>query len=307
MPPNGYAWWYVDGISSCGTRAVSVIAFIGSVFSPWYRWSGRRDPENHVCINVVTYGPGGRFCMTDRGRSALRQAQDSFTVGPSSLHWHGTKLDIEVDERAAPPQIGRLTGRITLRPNALTGVEMPLTDDGAHVWRPFAPVGDIEVDLNGAGWQWSGHGYFDANFGTRALEEDFSYWTWGRFPNAGGAACFYDATRLDGSELAQAVRFDRSGAAEAMPIPPKAPMRRSLWTVRRETRADAGYRPQQVLPMLDAPFYTRSAVRTQLNGEQMVGVHEALDLRRFRSPLIKPMLAVRVPRRAHWQFEEPPL
>jgi carotenoid 1,2-hydratase len=41
-------------------------------------------------------------------------------------------------------------------------------------------------------------------------------------------------------------------------------------------------------------------VRTRVNGEEVTGVHEALDLRRFASPLIKPMLAVRVPRRAGW-------
>jgi carotenoid 1,2-hydratase len=53
--------------------------------------------------------------------------------------------------------------------------------------------------------------------------------------------------------------------------------------VRRETRADAGLPPRQVKAMLDAPFYTRSVVRTQLRGESD-GVHEALDLNRFRSP-----------------------
>jgi carotenoid 1,2-hydratase len=55
--------------------------------------------------------------------------------------------------------------------------------------------------------------------------------------------------------------------------------------------------------MLDAPFYSRSAVRTKIYGEETVGVHEALDLRRFASPLLKPMLAMRVPRRAGWHFE----
>ena len=54
--------------------------------------------------------------------------------------------------------------------------------------------------------------------------------------------------------------------------------------------------------MLDAPFYTRSMVQTVLDGARTVGVHEALDLRRFRSRLIKPMLACRVPRRAGWTF-----
>jgi len=78
---------------------------------------------------------------------------------------------------------------------------------------------------------------------------------------------------------------------------------RSLWAVARETRADTGYQPKQVKNMLDAPFYSRSAVKTKINGMETVGVHEALDLVRFRSPLIKPMLAVRVPRRANWKFD----
>jgi carotenoid 1,2-hydratase len=56
--------------------------------------------------------------------------------------------------------------------------------------------------------------------------------------------------------------------------------------------------------MLDAPFYTRSAVQTQIGGHMTTGVHEALDLRRFRSPLLKPMLAMRVPRVSRWRFSE---
>ncbi|QIE42572.1 carotenoid 1,2-hydratase [Rhodobacteraceae bacterium SC52] len=282
-----------------------MIAFIGSVFSPWYRWSGRRDPDNHVCINVATYGPGGRFTMTDRGRSALRQTEDSFTVGPSSLHWDGNALRIAIDEISAPPVISRVRGTITLTPRAVTTVELPLTPDGAHIWRPFAPVSDIQVDLDAPGWTWSGHGYFDANFGTRALEDDFSFWTWGRYPVGQGSTCFYDASRLDGSTLAAAIRFDDAGGAQVMRDPPTlTPMRRSLWAVKRETRADAGHKPRQVSPMLEAPFYSRSMVRTQIDGEQTTGVHEALDLRRFRSPLLKPMLAVRVPRRPRWRFAD---
>jgi len=252
---------------------------------------------------VATYGPGGRFTMTDRGRSALRLSPDTLQVGPSSMHWTGSELVISIDEISGPPMISRVRGTIRVIPDALTGVELPLTPDGAHVWRPFAPSSTIVVDLESAGWSWSGHGYFDANFGTRALEADFDYWTWGRYPlRDHGALCFYDATRRDGSALGVGLRFDRAGGAEVLVPPPKAPLRRSLWGVRRETRADAGYRPRQVRAMLDAPFYTRSAVRTRFAGEETVGVHEALDLTRFRSPLLMPMLAVRVPRRPGWRF-----
>ena len=279
-----------------------MIGFIGSVFSPWYAWSGRREPENHCCINVATYGKGGRFTMTDRGRAALRTSPDTLQVGPSAMHWDGDRLVITINEIASPPLISRVRGTITVTPRAVTSVELALTPDGAHVWRPFAPDSDITVALEADGWQWSGHGYFDANFGTRALETDFTFWTWGRYPTRDGALCIYDATRRDGSEIETAVAFDRTGAAQVVDAPPRTRFKRSLWQVYRETRADPGVTPQQVLPMLDAPFYARSAVKTQINGEIVTGVHEALDLVRFRSPLLKPMLAVRVPRRAGWRW-----
>jgi carotenoid 1,2-hydratase len=278
-----------------------VIAFIGSVFSPWYAWSGRRNPANHCCINVATYGRGGRFTMTDRGRSALRTTPNSFTVGPSSLHWDGQKLRIDVNEVSSLPLVSRVRGQITVTPSAITDRELLLDPKGTHVWRPFAPTSHIAVDL-GPGWQFNGHGYFDANFGTRALEQDFSYWTWGRFPLRDGAACFYDATRRDGTDLGVGVKFATDGSVQDIPMPPRTAFKRSLWQVRRETRADPGHTPRQIKAMLDAPFYSRSVVETCINGEHTAGVHEALDLNRFANPLLKPMLAVRVPRRPSWSF-----
>lgn len=239
--------------------------------------------------------------MTDRGREALRSSADTFEVGPSRLSWKNGRLEIDVDEISSLPLVSRIRGRITLTPSAITGVEVPLLPDGSHVWRPFAPKASIDVDLN-RGWQWSGEGYFDANFGTAALEDDFRYWTWGRFPTGDGATCFYDAERRDGSHLELGVRFDADGAATVIDPPPRTRVSRSLWAVRRETRADAGFRPRQVLAMLDAPFYTRSVVETRIGGATTRGVHEALDLDRFSSPLLKPMLAVRVPRRSGWRF-----
>jgi len=45
-------------------------------------------------------------------------------------------------------------------------------------------------------------------------------------------------------------------------------------------------------------------VRTVIDGEETTGVHESLDLDRFRAAALKPMLAVRVPRRARWRFAD---
>ena len=74
---NGYVWWYADGVSDDGAYGVTVIAFIGSVFSPYYayaRGSGLVDPANHVALNVALYGPDRRrWSMTERGRNALER------------------------------------------------------------------------------------------------------------------------------------------------------------------------------------------------------------------------------------------
>ena len=95
--------------------------------------------------------------MTDRGQTALRQTSDMLTIGPSSLHWTGKQLVIDVDEISSLPIISRMRGQITLTPPALTQIELPLTADGAHVWRPFAPIARISVDLEAEGWQFDGH------------------------------------------------------------------------------------------------------------------------------------------------------
>lgn len=248
--------------------------------------------------------------MTDRGRSALGQTQHSLTIGPSAVIWDDVAqtLTIHINEISSLPLISRIKGTVTLRPKGLTNVELPLTPEGTHVWRPFAPTADIDVDLDMPGWTWSGHGYFDANFGTRALEQDFNYWTWGRFPVHDGAKCFYDLELRDGTHHHHALHFDPDGTAHSVPTPPRpTKFKRSLWAVARETRCDVGAKPKQIKSLLDAPFYSRAMVETTLQGERTTGVFEALDLHRFRNPAILAMLAVRVPRRAGWPHKVGPM
>ena len=300
MPAKGgYAWWYFDGLADDGTRAVSVIAFIGSVFSPWYAWSGRGNPANHVCLNVATFGPSPRFTMTDRGQSALRQSKDRLQIGPSSIRWDNGTVVMDINEISALPRVGRVRGQIRFTPSAITQVQANLTPDARHIWRPFAPIGRIEVDLSPA-HQWSGHGYFDANFGTAPLERDFTHWTWGRYPRQSGAFVHYDARRRDGSRLELAMDFDPWGRARVVSPPPKAALPRTAWGLTRDTRADQGAPARQRMALLEAPFYARTMMDTVLDGEPVTGMHETLDLRRYDNRLIQAMVAFRVPRRAQW-------
>ena len=296
VKPNGYAWWYVDGISNDGNKAISIIGFIGSVFSPWYYWNKRKDPQNHVCINVAMYGKGWRWTMTERGKQKLKRTQNMLKVGPSSFNWNKDHLIINFDEYSIP-HFDNVKGTVKIIPKFISEIECNLLSDNSHVWRPFSPISKIEVDINKPGWQWEGHGYFDANFGSSALEKDFSYWTWGRFPTNKGSYTFYDAVPRKEKNVNIALLFKNNGTIEKIFNPPdKANLSRSLWLVKRETRSDINFKPKQTKHMLDTPFYTRAGVQTSIFGEKSIGVHEALDLNRFSSPFLKPMLAVKAPR-----------
>ena len=37
VPAGGYSWWYVDALSDDGRHGLTIIAFLGSVFSPYYK------------------------------------------------------------------------------------------------------------------------------------------------------------------------------------------------------------------------------------------------------------------------------
>ena len=252
-------------------------------------------------MHLATAGPGARFAMTDRGRGALRQTPDTLTIGPSSLHWDGSALTIEVDEICGLPRVGRVRGRIVLTPAAITGVELPLSPDGAHVWRPFAPTARIAVDLDAPGWRWQGHGYFDGNFGVRPMEADFGLWTWARFPSGRRVAVHLRlrAPRRHAARRGDAVRGRRLGA-HGRGAGAAADGAHRLGPAPRGPGRSAAPTPRPAARMLDAPFYARAMVETTIHGERLRGVHEVIDLRRFASPLMKPMLAFRVPRRARW-------
>ena len=93
VAPGGYAWWYIDALSDDGRHGFTLIAFIGSVFSPYYARARRRasaDPLNHCAVNVALYGSGaGYWAMTERGRAAVRRDRSRLVIGPSSIRTIG--------------------------------------------------------------------------------------------------------------------------------------------------------------------------------------------------------------------------
>ncbi len=294
---HGYRWWYLDALSEDGQHGITVIAFIGTVFSPWYAWSrrwGEGAPENHCCLNVALYGRPSRWAMTDRRRSALVRSTDHLQIGPSSLSWDGEQLLIEIEEVTAPlPQ--RVRGRVRLIPEALSTRGFQLDADGRHHWQPIAPRSRVEVTFEQPGLRWSGPAYFDTNTGSAPLEADFRDWDWCRATLPEATAILYNAQRRDGSTQSLALRVGRDGGVADMEPPPRATLPRGFWGVARPTRSEDG-RATLLRALTDAPFYTRSEIRTQLLGQPATAIHESLALDRFAMLPVQIMLPLKVPR-----------
>jgi len=294
---RGYRWWYVDALSDDGAHGITIIAFIGTVFSPWYAWAHRRgevDPAEHCSVNVALYGQPKRWAMTDRRASALKRDADTLAIGPSSLHWDGTALTIGIEEVTAPIP-SRLSGSVRVLPDAVSERAFVLDGAGQHRWQPIAARARVEVTLTHPALSWSGPAYFDTNTGTAPLEDDFAEWDWCRAPMPDATAVLYNATRRDGTSQSLALRVGRDGSVEDFEPPPPVQMAPTLWRLPRPTRAEGGS-ATATRTLVDAPFYSRSEIRTRLLGQEATAVHEYLNLKRFRSPILYSMLPFRVPR-----------
>lgn len=241
VPPHGYAWWYVDALSDDGRHGIILIAFLGSVFSPYYAWTRRHgagDPLHHCALNVALYGRGKRWALTERGRGSVRRDASHLAIGPSALSWDGDALTIDITEVSAPLP-ARIRGQVRVHPAALTGHTVLLDAEGRHRWSPIAPHARVEVALQRPALRWAGTGYFDSNAGCGPLEDAFMRWDWSRAPLRDGTAILYDVARCDGGTTAVALRVGRSGAVEPFDLPPPVPLPSTRWRVAR----DAGRRP----------------------------------------------------------------
>jgi carotenoid 1,2-hydratase len=153
-------------MSDDGQHGITLIAFVGSVFSPYYAWArgrGQAHADNHCALNVAIYSKGqGRWAMTERGQRHCARSARQFTIGPSQLSWDGDCLTIDIDEVCVPiPR--RVRGRIKLWPQQLFGYSTPLDVNAQHRWGPLAPSSRIEVELNAPDLKWQGHAYLDSN------------------------------------------------------------------------------------------------------------------------------------------------
>lgn len=299
LPPGGYAWWYFDAATEDGTHVLTVIAFAGDVFSPYYARDireGRGDPDDFCAINVALSAPGRRaWVMTEWPRGRVQRRADRFTIGTSEVRREADRLEIELDERTSPfpwPRRAPLCGRIVIELLAPSGDPHALDAAGRHRWYPLGPLARARVELSRPEIRFEAAAYHDANSGTEPLIAAFRRWRWYRTTTGDATTVFYEGERRDGSSFEIARVYARSGQRPLAP-PPLWPLRPSRWALHRAMRAAGTVRI--VRDLEDTPFYARSLVRCG-PGDGVLAIHEHLELERLRARWVQTLLPFRMRR-----------
>lgn len=306
---NGYLWWYIDAISDDGTQAMTLIVFVGSVFSPYYakaRRGGDRTAEQHCAFNTILYGPGGRkrWSMTERSEHSLSRSRAEYRLGPSKMRWDGAELIADIDEITVPVP-GRMRGRIRVTPSTITEHTLLLDHEGRHRWHPLAPVARVEVDFPDLGVQWSGDGYLDSNEGNEPLADGFDGWDWTRARlDNGDCVVRYEARQAQRQPHRLALRFREDGSLQNELTRTTGTMDAArVWRMPRRMPGAEG--TERLLRTLeDTPFYARSLIEGEFADpsdstsalQKGVGFHESLDMQRFEKRWVQTLLPFRMPR-----------
>lgn len=281
-------------------HGLTLIAFVGSVFSPYYAWArarGRADPDHYCALNVALYGRGPRrWTMTERGRRWCRRDATQFSIGPSQISWDGSALVVQIDEVGAPlPK--RVRGLIKIWPEQLFNFSVPLEATGRHRWGPLAPSARIEVTLQDPDLSWKGQAYLDSNEGDEPVEQAFDQWNWSRvaWPD-GSTQVVYDMQWPGAADRVLNLRFDAQGRVDELPAEPVQALAPTAWRVKRRARSAHPVCVHEQLE--DTPFYQRCWLRQRAKGVDALAFHETLSVPRLVSPVVRAMLPWRMPRRS---------
>ncbi len=298
LAPGGYGWWYLDVVSDDGELSLTVIAMLGSPFSPWYaaaRREGPTDPLAFSTFHAALEGRrGSRFALTERGRRAVARDATSLAIGTSSLAVEPGRVIARIDERTAPwgeP----LRGRVVLHHEGGAPTPLAIDGEGRHRWWPLAPVARAEVLLDEPSVRFAGHAYHDANIGDEPLEAAFRAWTWSRVTGDIATVVAWDVEPRVGAPRHAALTFGRHGATGDAPELVAVPLPRTGFGLQRTARARRPADARVLRTLHDGPFYARSLVEVAVaQGGRAVGTHERLDLDRFISPWVQRLLPYRM-------------
>ena len=309
VPDNGYRWWYLDAVSDDDQYAITVIVFIGSVFSPYYaraRKLGDTPAAAHCAVNVALYGKPWRWCMTERTQASVRLSTRQLSIGKSCVSVESGKLRIIIDELAMPVPT-RVKGELTvdlpdydLRAHPLDNQSNPgqTNAEAQHFWQPIAPKTRINVSFTQPQLNWQGDAYVDSNYGQVPLEQSFTSWVWSRSHAPDNTTTIlYDVVDRQGQASKRSLHYTMDGLESTCEAPQLHELARTrYWRVPRLARTAAGANIDKLQTLEDTPFYSRSRfVERHAHGQQ-VTVHESLYLNRFDTSWVRSLLPFRMPR-----------
>ena len=289
----------MDALSDDGQFGLSLIAFVGSVFSPYYAKAIRKglnpSPMNHCALNVALYTPSGKFwSMTERPQQSVQRNEREFVIGPSCVYWDGQALHIDIDEWSVPI-LRRVKGRVSVYPEQLFNFSTPLDPRGRHHWGPIAPISRVEVKLNQPEQHWSGHAYVDSNEGVEPIANAFTEWDWSRaHMSDGSCTVVYDCQYHHDEDRVLALQFLKNGEVQSFQAPERKELPKTFWGIPRRLRSEC---PLGAISQLeDTPFYQRAVVENQVLGESVRSFHETLNASRFATKWVQSLLPWRMPR-----------
>ena len=281
---------------------------MGSVFSPSYfrarqqHGAHQTNPSDFCTLNVALHGPRGieSWVFSEFPKRLIERSKTHFTLGDTTLVRRDTQLDVDLNAETKPffqwgmPR--RLRGRLTLTPDAEFEQIVHLDTHCRHRWLGLAPRSRIRVKLTEPALEFEGSAYHDANHGLEPLESAFTSWNWSRADLRDGTCVLYDTIEHTGEQRLSGRLYRSNGDIEDVAPAHEVRLRPGLWGVPRRTRTDHGASASVQQTLVDAPFYTRSLVRTHLMGESVISVHESVDLNRFSAGWVRFLLPWKIRR-----------
>ena len=324
LKPHGYQWWYIDAISEDQSYSLSMIIFVGHVFSPHYYKARQLEnhnpqlrPESFCAFNISLHalnkpainqlGSPSLWVLNEYSADALslspeliNRDQHCFQINQSKWQQSNDEITITINEITKAffqRMSNKIVGQVQLKLPRRFHHEMNLDHDGKHKWMAVAPSAEVIVNLEQPNLSFRGQAYHDSNWGDEPLENAFKSWTWSRAELSEGTCVLYDIHEHEKNENPRALFFSHQGTVEELNqnlVSSCLPS--GFWGVQRPNRADQSGFAHLHKSLVDSPFYTRDLVNTELMGEKTLAMYESLDLHRFKQPWVRFLLPFRIRR-----------
>lgn len=215
-PPEGYEWWYFDGMSHDGEFSFVIIFYHENPFSTQKikRLQSKQDgPQIHPAISISIY------------RNSKPVYYSFLEYDEHAFNWDASDLTLTIENQSFRYDIkdGRFNFEMNLNQILPSGYSIEGTISGSgmltpkslieskshdrHVWNLILPRLEFETELRMKGTDGEevitkkGIGYHDHNTGYEPMKESFKDWYWGRYHFEDFTLIYYLMEKQDDRQL----------------------------------------------------------------------------------------------------------